>query len=87
MAKKVKCMECDNSMDWSIPNIGKIKGDTFLQDILKNTIVCSYTMKTKTIDHCQYCKHYEHNGDFRQKCRKNHEKSLEKVLKEVGVES
>ena len=76
MAKKVKCIDCDNSMDWSIPNDEHLKGNDFLIDTLKNTIVCGYTMKTKSVNHCQYCKHYEHETDRfdRTERRKRYEK-------------
>lgn len=86
MAKKVKCIECDNSMDWSIPDADDLKDNSFLKNTLKNTIVCSYTMKTKTVNHCQYCKHYEHESDFRQKCRAMYERKLEKAISEVEGE-
>lgn len=72
-------------MDWTIPNADELKGDDFLVDCLKNIIVCGYTMKTKNIDHCQYCKHYEPDEDgFRKKCRERYEKKLEQALKQIG---
>lgn len=85
MAKKVKCIECDNSMDWAIPNAEIIKGNEHLQNTLKNYIVCGYTMKSKHIDHCQYCKNYENDGSgWRNKCRKHYENSLEQALKQIS---
>lgn len=87
MAKKVKCIECDNSMDWAIPNANTLRGSDFLIDTLRNTIVCSYTMKTKSVDHCQYCKHYEHKEDGffdRQNRRDRYEKELDKRIAELA---
>lgn len=84
MAKKVKCIECENSMDWDIPPIEQLKNDKWTQEILKETIVCGYTMKTKNKDHCQYCKHYKNGGDFRQKCRESYEKELNKTFAKAG---
>lgn len=82
MAKKVKCIECENSMDWSIPINKELKGNDFLINTLKNTIVCGYTMKTKTVNHCQYCKYYEHeDGRFNRNARrKRYEKELDEKL-------
>jgi hypothetical protein len=85
MAKKVRCIECDNSMDWAIPKGEHLK-DSYTQRLLKNTIVCGYTMKTKSIEHCQYCKHYEHEeGIFnRADRRKWYEDELQQALSELN---
>lgn len=85
MAKKVKCIECENSMDWDIPRAEVLKDSDFTIGTLTKTILCSETMKTKTVDHCQYCKHYEPISDWRRKCREMYEKELQEVLKKVEV--
>lgn len=88
MAKKVKCVECDNSMDWSIPNDETLRDNSFLRDTLKNTVVCGYTMKTKGVNHCQYCKHYEHEEKEynRNDRRKRYEEELNKRLSKLDLE-
>ena len=80
MAKKVKCIECDNSMDWEIPSSKYFT--PALINTLKNKIVCGHTMKVKKVDHCQYCKHYLHEGDYRKECREHYERDLKQILKE-----
>lgn len=62
MAKKVKCSDCSESMNWSLPisvNSGNIDYAKHCLMIAKRSIVCGYTMKSKSKDHEQYCKHFE----------------------------
>lgn len=62
MAKKVKCKDCENACGWSIPerisaaNIDYAKYCLFL---VSKTIVCERTMKTKGVEHEQYCKYFK----------------------------
>lgn len=83
MAKKVRCLECANSMDWSLPTVEVIKANPHLQDTLENYILCGETTKRKNVDHCQYCKHYLHDSDgHRKKSREIYERDLKKIMKE-----
>lgn len=62
MSKKRKCKLCKESMSWSLPERVTDKNIDYAKHCLavaKGSIVCGYTMKTKTIDHEQYCKHYK----------------------------
>ena len=62
MAKKVKCSDCSESMNWSLPlsvNSGNIDYAKHCLMLAKRSIVCGYTMKSKSKDHEQYCKHFE----------------------------
>ena len=61
MAKKVKCIECMEFMNWALPH--KINADNLEYAkhclwLAKRSFVCGYTMKTKKRDNEQYCKHY-----------------------------
>ncbi len=63
MSKKVKCSECLNHMDWALPRSVGENNYEYAKHCLamvKNTVVCGQTMKTKSRDHEQYCKHYEY---------------------------
>ena len=73
MAKKVKCIDCAEYTNWSLPvkvnkeNIDYAKHCLF---IAKRTFVCGRTMKTKPLNNEQYCKHFcksEHKNDFNAK--------------------
>ena len=49
-------------MSWSLPfKVGERNIDyaKHCLEVAKHSIVCGYTMKTKAIEHEQYCKHYE----------------------------
>ena len=62
MSKKRKCKLCRESMGWSLPERITDKNIDYAKHCLavaKRSIVCGYTMKTKTIEHEQYCKHYK----------------------------
>ena len=81
MAKKVKCSDCCESMNWAIPlsvnseNIGYAKHCLM---IAKRSIVCGYTMKSKGKDHEQYCKHFAkktHNI--------NYQKEIDRLEKQI----
>lgn len=66
MSEKVKCKECENSMYWALPRrIGDTNIDYAKQCLsrAKRTLVCGWTMKTKGVEHEQYCKHYRKKDD------------------------
>lgn len=81
MAKKVKCIECDNCMNWALPanvNHENINHAKHCLDIAKRTVVCGQTMKTKRRDNEQYCKHFviaERSKDY--------SKQLEELKKKI----
>ena len=61
MARKVKCSECGEFLNWSLPENITDKNIDYAKDCLrkaKRTFVCGRTMKTKLIDNEQYCKHF-----------------------------
>lgn len=61
MGKKVKCMDCANSMRWALPDrVGEknLEYEKYCACVAKRSIVCGETMKTKGINHEQYCKKY-----------------------------
>ena len=61
MAKKVKCLNCWEFMNWSLPqkiNSGNLDYAKQCLNLAKKTGVCGYTMKTKSRNNEQYCKHY-----------------------------
>lgn len=61
MGSKKKCKLCELSMRWSLPERVTDKNCEYAKRCLhmaKNTLVCGWTMKTKPIEHEQYCKHY-----------------------------
>lgn len=62
MSKKRKCKLCEQSMSWALPERVTDKNIDYTKHCLsieKRSIVCGYTMKTKAIEHEQYCKHYK----------------------------
>lgn len=70
MSKKRKCANCDKRMDWALPvRVGEQNIDyaRHCLRLAERTFVCGITMKTKRIEHEQYCKHYredtERGGD------------------------
>lgn len=67
MAKKHKCIECDVHMNWAMPDSihSQEQYEYAKQCLLANqrTIVCGQTMKTKSRNHEQYCKYYEHHDE------------------------
>lgn len=61
MSKKVKCIECSKSMCWALPqkvSDGNYKYAKYCLQTAKMSIVCGETMKTKSINHEQYCKKF-----------------------------
>jgi hypothetical protein len=84
MAKKVKCIECNNSMNWAIPSIEILKENPLAVISLKKSIVCGHTMKTKSTEQCQYCKHYKAQDDFHKNCRKQWECELKVTLDKLN---
>lgn len=62
MAKKVKCIECINVMEWALPDEVIQENVDYAKrclSISEKTFVCGQTMKTKNRSHEQYCKHFE----------------------------
>ena len=79
MAKKVKCSDCSESMNWSLPlsvNSGNIDYAKHCLMLAKRSIVCGYTMKSKSKDHEQYCKHFE-----KKTYDTNYQKEIERLEK------
>lgn len=70
MAKKVKCIECSEYMNWSLPvKVSKQNIDyaKHCLSVAKRSFVCGRTMKTKSINNEQYCKHFcksEYKNDY-----------------------
>lgn len=61
MSKKRKCKLCENSMGWALPE--QVTSDNYeyakhCLRVAKTTILCGHTMKTKGIEHEQYCKYF-----------------------------
>ena len=61
MAKNVKCIDCAECIGWALPV--RVNADNLYYAkrclwLVKNTVVCDRTHKTKQKDHEQYCKHY-----------------------------
>lgn len=65
MARKRRCIDCEESTFWALPR--KVTEDNIdyakhCLNIAKKTIVCGRTMKTKGVNHEQYCKHFVKKG-------------------------
>lgn len=61
MSKKRKCIECAQNMNWALPERVTSENVDYAKhciSIAKHTRVCGHTMKTKTIEHEQYCNHF-----------------------------
>lgn len=58
MGKRVSCLNCENCMRFAVPNKKSLEESPYLLNQIKKTLVCGYTMKTKTVNNEQYCKHY-----------------------------
>ena len=70
MAKKVKCSECTNSMNWALP--GKVGEQNYeyakhCLHAAMTSIVCGEKMRTKAIGHEQYCKKYRPKTELEKK--------------------
>ena len=62
MSRKVKCIECQNSMNWALPVRVTDKNIEYAKHCLfwaRKTIVCDRTQKTKHIEREQYCKYFK----------------------------
>lgn len=88
MSKKVKCVECHNSIHWAVPN--EINEDNYEYakyciKIAKTSIVCGETMKTKSVNHEQYCKKFLKKTEIDLETDSYYQKEiseLEKMIKE-----
>ena len=61
MSRKVKCKMCEKSMRWALPERVTENNYEYAKHCLrmvKNTLVCDRTMRTKYIEHEQYCKYF-----------------------------
>lgn len=66
MSKKKKCTECEECMYWSLPCVVNENNIDYAKRCLhmaETTCVCGRTMKTKGIDHEQYCKNFRKKSD------------------------
>ena len=62
MSKKIKCALCTYSMNWSLPEkVGQTNYEysKHCLTVAKRSIVCGETMKSKPINHEQYCKKFK----------------------------
>lgn len=86
MSKKVKCIECENKMFWAMPikvNDNNYEYAKHCLTVAKRGLVCGHTMKTKSINNEQYCKHFEKsNSDFSEKENIKRIKNLEEAIAE-----
>ena len=89
MGSKRKCKLCEQSMRWSLPERVTDKNYEYAKyclNMAKNTLVCGWTMKTKSIEHEQYCKHYHPKDDiildFETQDEPNRIKKLENMINE-----
>lgn len=85
MSKKVKCKECENMMNWSVPEkVTDINYDYAKQCLTtaKLTLVCGETMKTKRRDNEQYCKHFEKSKYNMEDLNNKRLLKLEEMIKE-----
>lgn len=94
MANKKKCKLCKQSMRWTLPERITEKNYEYAQYCLlmaKNTLVCGHTMKTKGIEHEQYCKHYrqkdERELDIDVKCESKRILDLENMISKYEKEN
>lgn len=61
MAKKVKCVECIEHLNWALPSNITRKNISYAKhciNVAKRSFVCGYTGKVKSINNEQYCKHF-----------------------------
>lgn len=88
MSKKLKCVECHNSIHWAVPNeVNEYNYEyaKYCIEIAKTSIVCDKTMKTKFVNHEQYCKKFLKKTEIDLKYDSYHQKKLlelEKMIKE-----
>ena len=76
-------------MRWALPERVTDKNYEYAKHCLnmaKHTLVCGWTMKTKSIEHEQYCKHYHPKDDiildFETQDEPNRIKKLENMINE-----
>lgn len=86
MAKKVKCIDCINSMHWALPVM--VRGENleyakYCSRIAKRSIVCGETMKTKQINHEQYCKKYREKTEWDKEYDKVYDKEISELEKKI----
>lgn len=89
MSKKRKCRLCEQSMSWALPERVTDKNVEYAKHCLavaKRSIVCGYTMKTKGIEHEQYCKYYIEKSEKEIKRDKQYDekriRELEQMIEE-----
>ena len=94
MARKVKCKMCEESMWWALPERVTEKNYEYAKHCLwaaKNTICCGYTMRTKHIEHEQYCKHFRKKDeriiDYETNAEPKRIRKLEDMIKEYEREA
>lgn len=82
MSKKRKCIECENATRWSVEMKVSDKNIDYAKQCLcaaKRSIVCDITMKTKPIDHEQYCKHFR-KKEYEDLCYQECIENLERMI-------
>lgn len=83
MSRKRKCKLCKESTGWALPDRVSDKNINYAKHcvtVAKRSIVCGYTMKTKAIEHEQYCKHYEEkSAEEIERDRKRDESRIRKL--------
>ena len=91
MAKKVKCAECKYRNEWSIPQAVTERNIVYAEQclyLIKRTFVCEHSMKTKTREHEQYCKHFrkeeEKEKSFKDAISRQNIENLEKMIEEFN---
>ena len=94
MSTKQKCKLCEQSMRWALPERVTSNNYEYAKQCLrmvKTTLVCGHTMKTKGINHEQYCKHFitkdERMLKFETDSEKNRIRKLEYMIKEYEKEN
>lgn len=89
MSKKVKCKECENMMNWSVP-VGITDSNyeyaKHCLNVAKSTFVCGITMKTKGRNNEQYCKHFEKSKYNIEDSNNERLLKLEEMIKEYEKE-
>ena len=96
MSKKAKCKMCEESMRWALPERvteNKYEYAKHCLRMAKNTLVCGHTMRTKSIEHEQYCKHFYKKDecmiDYEMNVEPKRIQKLEEMIKqyerEVGL--
>ena len=66
MSKKRKCIDCKNRVNWALPVRVTEQNIDYARHCLRlaeRTFVCGITMKTKRVEHEQYCKYFKEDSD------------------------